>query len=278
VASGRLPARTQEADLPWGRVRYRVHGEGRDLVLLHGMLGAGSQWDAVAGRLAGGFRCWMLEMPGIGFSDAPADLTLPGLTQWLEAALGALGLSPYALLGSSWGGEAALHFALHAAPPHRPRRLVLAAPAHPCWQPTPGQRFMLRPLPARCGAWLGARAAPRWHRRLLGRCYADESRITEQALTDYAATLRQPRLGRAVAAYGRGFAHHQRALRAALPRHSIPTLLLWGDRDPVVPTATAPALAAALPQSRLVVLPGCGHLPFAEDPDAFAAAVLPFLH
>lgn len=278
MARGQLPARAQEADLPWGRVRYRVEGEGRDLVLLHGMLGAGSQWNAVMGRLAGEFRCWALEMPGISFSAAPTDLSLPGLTHWLQASLAVLGVAPYALLGSSWGGEAALHFALHTAPGQRPRRLVLVAPAHPLWQPTRGQRFMLRPLPARGGAWLGARVSPRWHRRLLGRCYADASRITASALSDYARTLRQPRLGRAVAGYGRGFAGHQRALRAALPRHSIPTLLLWGDRDPVVPTSTAAALAAALPQSRLVVLPGCGHLPFAEAPDAFAAAVLPFLH
>ncbi|MGN6593037.1 MAG: alpha/beta fold hydrolase [Terriglobales bacterium] len=267
-----------ETDLPWGRVRYRVCGEGREVVFLHGMLGAGSQWNAVMGRLAGEFRCWALEMPGISFSDAPADLTLPGLTHWLQAALAALGVAPYALLGSSWGGEAALHFALHAAPGERPRRLVLVAPAHPCWQPTLGQRFLLRPLPARCGAWLGARAPAGWQRRLLARCYADATRISELALADYARTLGQPRLGRAVAGYGRGFAGHQSALRAALRHNATPTLLLWGDHDPVVPTSTAAALAAALPQSRLVVLPGCGHLPFAEAPDAFAAAVLPFLH
>ncbi|HET9784935.1 MAG TPA: alpha/beta fold hydrolase, partial [Terriglobales bacterium] len=179
MASGQLPASTQAADLPWGRVRYQVSGEGREVVFLHGMLGAASQWNATVERLAGQFRCWSLEMPGISFSDAPADLMLPGLTQWLEATLTALKVTPHAIVGSSWGGEVALHFALHAAPERRPRRLVLAAPAHPCWQPTRGQRFMLRPLPARCGAWLGARVSPRWHRLLLGRCYADESRISE---------------------------------------------------------------------------------------------------
>jgi len=259
-------------------VRYRVKGEGRDLVLLHGMLGAASQWDAVVERLAGQYRCWALEMPGIGGSDAPRDLTLPGLTKWLEAALGALGVRPYALVGSSWGGEAALHFALHGTLDRRPRRLVLAAPAHPCWQPTLGQRFMLSPVPAHCGAWLGARVSSRRHRLLLGRCYADESRISDQALSDYAVTLRRPRLGAAVAGYGRQFTRHQQALGAELGRNVIPTLLVWGDRDGVVPTRTAPALQRALPHSQLVILSDCGHLPQAEDPDAFTRAVLPFLH
>ncbi|MGH9394705.1 MAG: alpha/beta fold hydrolase [Terriglobales bacterium] len=54
-------------------------------------------------------------------------------------------------------------------------------------------------------------------------------------------------------------------------------MLLWGERDPVVPAASAAALLQALPHARLEILPGLGHLPHAEDPAAFCAAVTRFL-
>ncbi len=58
---------------------------------------------------------------------------------------------------------------------------------------------------------------------------------------------------------------------------AVPALVVVGDEDSLSPVAQAQEMADALPQGRLVVLPGAGHLTAVEDPEAFAAAVVPFL-
>ncbi|MGH9467487.1 MAG: alpha/beta fold hydrolase [Terriglobales bacterium] len=268
----------QAVAVPSGLVRYRCRGEGPDLVLLHGLLGSSAQWEPAMALLSPGHRCWALELPGIGASTRPRDLSLAGMAVWLEQACRALPLAGgFALIGSSWGGAVALEFAARSEMAPRLRRLVLVAPAHPFWRPTPMQRFMLRWLPARIGACLGAHVPQRVQRALLERIYGDPARLATSSVTEYGAILRQPRLGSAVAGCARHFRADRRRLAAALTNLQVPTLLVWGDRDPVVPIASAAALRAALPEARWQLMPGVGHLPFAEDPEAFTAAVLPFL-
>lgn len=264
-----------ETQLPWGALRYRTWGAAHaDVVLLHGLLGTSSQWTALASRLAPDYRCWALELPGIGASARPRDLSLHGLTAWLEAACRALPLGErFTLIGSSWGGAVALDFAARSTLGARVGQLVLAAPAHPLWNPNRAQRFMLRPIQARVGAWLGARCTPQIHRALLERIYGDPARLPRESIAEYGATLRQPQLGAAIAGLARQFRAQRRALAAALPRMQTPALLVWGDRDPVVPVATAAALAAAMPRAELEILAGVGHLPFVEEPETFARMV-----
>lgn len=267
-----------DAELPCGPLRYRVWGAGADVVLLHGLLGNSRQWAAAADLMAPRFRCWALELPGIGASARPRDLSLHGLGRWLEWACAALPLGPrFSLIGSSWGGAAALDFTLRSPMKTRVRRLVLAAPVHPFWRPNRGQRFMLTPVAARVGAWLGAHASAGMHRTLVERIYGDPGRVPPDSIADYGATLRQPHLGAAVAACGRHFARQCAELRAALASLAVPVLLVWGDRDPVVPAVTAARLASALPHAVLRMLPGLGHLAFVEDPPQFVQTVAPFL-
>ncbi len=271
-------ARPLEAvTLPTGRLRFARAGCGPDLVLLHGLLGNERQWAAAVARWAPEFTCWSLELPGIGASDRYPDPSLAGLSRWLAAAVAALGLSEFSLLGSSWGGALALAFAASSFGDGHVRRLLLAAPAHPFWTPSRRQRFMMTAGGARAGAWVGACLPTGVHRRLLGTIFGDPSRLDPALIPPYTETLRRPGLGAAVAAYCRHWPRQRAALRAQLAACRLPVLLLWGDRDPVVPVGTAAALRDALPNARLGVLAGLGHIAFAEDPDAFVAAAGGFL-
>ncbi|HET9784933.1 MAG TPA: alpha/beta hydrolase [Terriglobales bacterium] len=262
-----------------GRLVYERLGSGPDVIFLHGLLGCAAQWHAAAAGLAGRHTCWLLELPGISASTGGgrANYALAGLSAWLEQAVEALALEGFDLVGSSWGGAIALAFAAGATGRGALRRLALVAPAHPLWTPNRGQRLMLRPLAARAGAWLGAHASPDIHRQLLARCYGDPARLAAAAVADYTAVLHQRGLGAAVGGYGRHWRRDHAWLRAQLAAITAPTLLLWGERDAVVPAASAPALRDALPGARLEVLAGLGHLPFAEDPAAFDRALGPFL-
>ncbi|MGH9393268.1 MAG: alpha/beta fold hydrolase, partial [Terriglobales bacterium] len=150
VAPG--PAPVNQLPLAGGSVRFaRVGpGHGRDLVMLHGLLGSGQQWRAAAACMGPRFTTWMLELPAISASSntsGPRPLSLPGLAAWLGQATAALGLRRFSLLGSSWGGAVALQFALTA--PSALEGLVLVAPAHPYWTPSRRQRWLLTPLGAR---------------------------------------------------------------------------------------------------------------------------------
>ncbi len=272
-----MPRPLEAVALPTGRLQFIRTGRGPDLVLLHGLLGNAAQWSAAAARWASAFTCWSLELPGIGASDGYPDLTLSGLRQWLATAVAALGLERFSLAASSWGGALALAFAATSTGASRLRRLVLAAPAHPFWTPSRRQRCLMSAPGARAGAWAGARLPVRLHRELLAAIYGDPARLDPALVPAYTATLRRRGLGASVAAYCRHWARQQAALRSQLPACRTPVGLLWGDRDPVVPVATAAALCAALPDCRLSVLPGLGHLAFAEDPDAFVAATRGFL-
>lgn len=263
--------------LPCGRLRYERRGSGPDAVFLHGLLGSAAQWRESSAELAGHFTCWVLELPGISASARQADATLAGLRRWLEAAITGLGLEQFDLVGSSWGGALALEYAATSEQRARVSHLALVAPAHPLWTPSPRQRLMLTSPWTQLAGWAAGKLSPGAHRAMLGRTYGDPARMTDSAVRDYSVVLRRPGLGAAVAGYAQHWRADQRRLLAELPQVRTPTLLLWGERDNVVPAASAPALRAALPQATLSVLPGLGHIPFAEDPGAFDAALLPFL-
>jgi pimeloyl-ACP methyl ester carboxylesterase len=66
-------------------------------------------------------------------------------------------------------------------------------------------------------------------------------------------------------------------LNGSLRRADMPVLVVWGKQDALIPVAYGAALAGEFPKARLVVLDGCGHVPMADCPEAFDAAVIPFL-
>lgn len=245
------------------------------MIFLHGLLGAGSQFKAVVAQLSPEFRCRPLELPGISSAPALPSAALADLVVWLAGVVRSSNPGAFSLVGSSWGGTLALAFA--AAYPAAVRRLIAVAPAHPFWQPSLAQRLLLFPPVTRVAARAGAQLGRSRHRALLAAMYGNPGRMPPSSVDEYRARLCRPGLGAAVAGYARRWRRDQQELRAALPRITAPVLLLWGSRDRVVPAATAPALQKALPRSTLRLLPGLGHLPFEEDPDAFLAAARPFL-
>ena len=252
-------------------------GQGPPIVWLHGLLGWAEQWSAAAAPLAADHTCWLLELPGIGVSRAVPDSSLAGLAAWLADAVAALGFAQFDLVGASWGGAVALQFASVPARAARLRRLALAAPANPFWRPSRRQRFMLTPSVTRLAAAVGARLPDGVCRALLATNFGDPAVVTDERVAQYRAVLARPGLGAAVANAARHWRRDQDALRALLPAVTVPTLLVWGDRDWVVPVASAQPLRQALPQAELTLLPGLGHLPFEENPAAFTALLRRFL-
>ena len=254
-------------------------GMGEPVVLLHGLGTTAREWRWIWTGLAREHRVLAFDLPGHGRSER-GDEAPGALTSAVAAALRELDVPAAAIVGSSMGGQVALHLALEQ--PDRVRALALLAPsglgraiAPPQAASTlPGVTELLR---------IWTRTPPGALQRALGRTsalFARPSRaplgwLRDQAALAWAdgtldATLRANRA--AVSPGGQ-----REVLLDALPRIAVPTLLVWGGEDRVLPAAQGRAAVERLPNGRLQVLPACGHLPHVERPADVLAVLMPFL-
>lgn len=255
-----------------GRQRLRVavenRGAGRPLLLVNGIGATGDLFEPfrlhVQDRETIAF-----DAPGVGGSPAPAyPPTLRCLSGIVAGLIDELGHERVDVLGLSWGG--ALSQELAHRHPARVRRLVLAATT-PGWVSLPGRPAALAILlsPARY-------YSPEYLRRVAPTLYGGA--IAEHPdLLDRHAHLRATR-----PPTPRGYLYQLSALRrwSSLPwlhRLPQPTLVLAGDDDPIIPLANARAIADRIPDGRLHVVRGGGHLFLFTRAEELADVVRRFL-
>ncbi len=260
------------------RVRYLRSGCGPPLVLLHGLLGYSFSWRFAMPALAQQAKVYAVDMPGAGFSERPTglDCCLRASAERLLRFLDVAGLTSCDLLGTSQGGAVAMMAA--AIAPQRVRRLILVAPVNPWSQH--GKRL----APFLSSALVSAlilRLAPCMkvaHDLALRRLYGDRKRIRPGTLEGYSAPLRIPGAFEYGLSVTRSWNSDLRELESALPHIShIPTLLLWGSKDPAVDPASAALLCRQFEDCRIEIFDGVGHLPYEEVPEEFNRVVAEFL-
>jgi pimeloyl-ACP methyl ester carboxylesterase len=228
-----------------------------------------------------------LDLPGHGWSDPPRSGSyrlrshVDAVVHRLEARSG-----PVHLFGNSLGGAVSTRVA--ALRPDLVRTLTLVSPALPSLRPKKGSdpRLPLLLLPGLsqlAARQLAKRSPEQRARAVLELCYGDPSQVPAQRLREAAEEVRR----RAALTYAEAaFTASLRGLvgsylergRASLWRQAAqvqaPTLLIWGSLDRLVDVALAPRAAAAFRDSRLLVLPGVGHVAQLERPEVVARAFL----
>src|ERR1700761_2355816 len=272
------PGHQHWVQTPSGRVHYLTAGAGPPLILLHGLLGTASTWELTFAGFGSQSTVYALDALGIGESER-----VPGLDAGLEAQaervvefMEVTGLPSADVLATSHGGAVALTLA--ARHPSRVKSLILHAPANPFSHITDSLvNFYLTGL----GNWF-ARQVPTLPESMqslaLGRMYGDPIHLRVGSLAKYVASLRIPGTVEYVLDILKAWFDDMEKLRAALARvRHIPTLLLWGDRDRAVSLDSARELQGCFDQVEFQVLPGTGHLPFEECPEAFGELVNAFL-
>jgi pimeloyl-ACP methyl ester carboxylesterase len=256
---------------------------GPALILLHGLLGYSFSWRFTMPALAPYATLYAPDLMGAGFSDRPVgiDHSMRGTARRVLQFIARLGITSFDLLGTSRGGAVAMMAAaecLSANTGPRLRRLILVAPvnpysAHGRWlAPFAGSDFG-RPL-FRFGMVRMSFLYPYFHARL----YSDRRRIPPGTLEGYTAPLAKPGLFEHALSIVRTWSQDLRELEATLPKLAeVPTLLIWGDKDPAVYASSAKPLAKYFPNSKSIIFPGIGHLPYEECPEEFNQALIEFL-
>jgi pimeloyl-ACP methyl ester carboxylesterase len=233
--------------------------EAPPLVFLHGA-GGHTGWMGFLDALAHDFAVFAPEHPGFGRSDDPPWLDEVGdLAYFYLDFLATLGLDRAHLIGTSLGGWIAAELAVRNQTPLASLTLVGAVGITADGRPIDD----IFRLPVE---------------ENLRRFYADQERaarrLGDMANVD-AGIVAKNRATVARLAYRPRF--HNPGLDKWLHRITVPTLLIWGDKDGLVPPAFGEAYHAAIPGSRLVVLKNAGHAPFDEQKDAFLAAFRDFV-
>jgi len=276
-----LELRREEVRLHGRPISYLTAGEGPVLLLVHGIASDSEVWRSSLALLARRATVIAPDLPGHGVSGkAPGDYSLGSLASSLRDLLVTLGHERATLVGHSLGGGVAMQFAYMF--PERTERLVLVSPGglgrtvHLLLRAAtlPGSELVIAgtvgPIAAlgRASAaavrHLGLRVAPDLGQ--IGRGFG--TLADGDARAAFLDTLRS-----VVTFSGQRVDASDRLYLSA----GMPTLLLWGERDPIIPVGHGRRAKERMPGSRLVTFAESGHFPQIDDPHGFAAAVLEFL-
>jgi len=267
-------------DIAGTTIRYRVTGCGTPVLALHGIGQSLDDWTEQHDRLARNHTVYSLDLPGFGYSDRmPGTATLNRLASFLPLFLDGVGVtSPVTVLGNSLGGAVAMTLAVNH--PDRVAALVLANSAGF----GPEVALALRLLSVTAIGRVLIHPSLKNTTRTVQSLFSDRSLATIERIRHSYALSQRPAHSETLLDLAhdlgtvRGIRSPWRqALLAALTKLDIPTLIVWGDRDRVLPSAHLAAAVLALPRAESHLFDRTGHMPQIERPDEFAALVEEFL-
>ncbi len=262
-------------------VGYRRGGEGETVLLLHGLAGSSRTWQAVMPDLARSHDVIAPDLLGHGESAKPmGDYSLGAFASGLRDLLAALDVPSATIVGQSFGGGVAMQLAYQH--PELCDRLVLVSSGglgrEVSWLlrllTLPGAEQLMPLMFPRVvadrglaiGRFLSRRGLHAPHVAEMWRAYASLAGAENRKA--FVRTIRgviEPG-GQTVSALDRLY----------LAAH-LPTLIIWGDRDPIIPVRHAYAAHEAIPGSSLAILEGVGHFPHVEAPEQFVSNLTDFL-
>lgn len=275
------PVVEREVDVHGHKMSYRIAGDGPVILLVHGIAGTSEAWTDVMERLAGRYTLIAPDLPGHGNSDKPpGDYSLGSLASMLRDLMVTLGYDHATMVGHSLGGGVVMQFVYQF--PQRCERLVLVSSGGlgrdvnlllraAC---LPGADLFLSatasPIAAAGSAIsaglgrFGWRPGPDLEE--VARGFASLSDTQTRAA--FLHTLKS-----VVGVEGQRVNAADRLYLAS----EIPTLLIAGGHDPIIPAKHSQDAHEMMPGSELVVFPDAGHMPFADEPAPFARTLREFI-
>jgi pimeloyl-ACP methyl ester carboxylesterase len=247
-------------------IAYERVGAGPPLVFVHGAAADGRVWQPQLAALADEFTVVAWDEPGAGrSSDVPSHFGLADYASCLATLIEALALGPAHVAGLSWGGTVVQELYRHH--PGLVATLILAD-TYAGWKGSlPEEEVRARVAGVR---QMLAAPAEEFDPTLPG-LFAGDPPAEFVPLLEEIATAVRPESFRTQL-----FVMAEADQRDLLPHIAVPTLLIWGELDSRAPLDVARRFARAIPDTRLVVIPGCGHVSNLEEPGQFNEAVREF--
>lgn len=256
------------------RIHYRDEGSGPPLVLIHANFGSLLSWDGWVDSLKSTQRVLRFDMTGHGLTgpDPSGDYSLERTVRLTERFVDALGLTRFSIGGTSLGGTVAMHYA--AAHPERVERLILLSPG------ALEGRSMQRagrglPRVANILEYITPRALARY---MLTSRFGDPGRVDDKLIDQwYEMWLRE---GQREAILARLRSYSSADLGKVTAGVRVPTLILWGEKNPQAPVKQAEELRKMLanaPDVKVITYPGVGHMAADEAGPLIARDVRTYL-
>jgi pimeloyl-ACP methyl ester carboxylesterase len=241
------PSQTITLDVDGATVRVVISGRGDPVLLVHGLAGSTAWWVRNVEVFSRNHSVYLIDLPGFGSMRKYArQFSVAGSAKWLANVLSALRLDQTTMVGHSMGGLIAAMFA--AKYPNRVTKLVLAAPAIALLHKS------VLPL-----------LFPLIRETIYVRPAFFPTLVRDTARAGFFTMLRASRELLAV------------DIEQELRKITAPSLLMFGEHDPLVPASLGPKLQSQMPGSSLFVLPDAGHILMYDRADLFNETVVAFL-
>ncbi len=245
-------------------IRYLTAGHGTPLLVIHGGSSGASTWAKNIEELADSYKVYVPDLPGFGSSQpVEGNYYMTEMVDFIESFTNKLGLDRFHLMGHSFGGGIALNYVLKF--PFKVSRLVLVSSmflgkdiAFWVWLTT--RRIIVEPLGwltinlFRTIKWLAA---------------------TVFNSIDYVVPVSEAsvRIGKGIAT----LQEQARVMAGRLPEIAMPTLVIWGEKDPILPYKHAYAAAQSIPDCRVKIFEGSGHSVYRDRVEEFTHLLKDFL-
>jgi len=274
--------RERTVDAAGTSIFVRESGSGSPVVLLHGFPETGKCWDKVAASLSAEHRVLVPDLPGYGRSARPTSYDSATLANTIAAFMEAAEAPKATVVGHDWGGGVAFRLAL--GHPEKVERLAVINSPFRKLDLRRGWHMLFFNLPGVPEVVLTA-AGDRWVDFILRAASVDKEAFDPDALAEYHEAYRSLERKRSAFAYYRTVTRRIIAsklpgrARPSGPRGSIdmPTLVIWGEKDPALPLWLADAIIKDIPQAKLVTIPDAGHFVPEERPERVAELLKGFM-
>jgi pimeloyl-ACP methyl ester carboxylesterase len=260
---------------------YRMEGRGPALLLLHGIAGSSRTWRDVIPQLGDRFTVIAPDLMGHGLSEKPVgDYSLGAFASGIRDLLEVLDIDQASIVGQSFGGGVAMQLAYQH--PEICNRLVLVDSGGLGREVNWMLRFMTLPASEYLMPVIFPKFVRNWGDNLfrsINNRGIRLGRITEMwsAYASLAESENRQAFARTIRAVIDPGGQTVSAMDRLYLASSMPTLIIWGDRDDIIPVSHAHLAHQAIPGSRLVIIKGVGHFPQIEAPEQFICALVDFM-
>jgi 2-hydroxy-6-oxonona-2,4-dienedioate hydrolase len=250
------------------KIRYIEDGNNskRILVLVHGLGASAERWEYVIPELSKKYRVIALDLLGFGYSDKPLlDYTPEFFAKFLFDFLETIGVNQCSIIGSSLGGQIVAEYAIRY--PKKLEKVVLVSPAGVMKHTTPALE-----------AYVAAALYPNQDStsNAFQMMSGVDNKTPSHMIDDFIERMTMPNakmtfMSALLGLKNAGMINHR------LGTISVPTLVIWGKNDPVIPIRYANDFVISIKGCQYIEMQNCGHTPFVEDPKRFADSIFRFL-